>query len=412
MSLFDFIYVLCGVPWLFLMITTSGAYTEQKMVLVSILCIVSILEIFTKRNGLMHKRATIVIGSIAFYCFLSLLYGIARGYKFKLEEDYSLIYTYIFTPFIILLLSHIFYKNKYRKEFLWKVVIVITLILEVMDLGKMLSNIGMIPSLPIFDFVKIGSDIFTTELSYRISNEAAFMFLLPISAVMFFKSKIKQEKVLYGIIVILGIFYSIMSGRKMLEVVFFSTIIIFVFLEMGKADINSLIRNMITGIIVIVIIFYGTKHLSIVLGYDSIVNKAWSTIVNGLNSSSVGGEIRISCAKALLNLWLCSPLIGNGLNSYASVLANRVNYWSYEVVYNALLAQIGIIGMCLIFYPTYRMIRNVYKNYKNTLDYRYLAVFVGFISFLFCGASNPLVYFIWPWVITLSFSFPSTYARF
>ena len=360
----------------------------------------------------MHKRATIVIGSIAFYCFLSLLYGIARGYKFKLEEDYSLIYTYIFTPFIILLLSHIFYKNKYRKEFLWKVVIVITLILEVMDLGKMLSNIGMIPSLPIFDFVKIGSDIFTTELSYRISNEAAFMFLLPISAVMFFKSKIKQEKVLYGIIVILGIFYSIMSGRKMLEVVFFSTIIIFVFLEMGKADINSLIRNMITGIIVIVIIFYGTKHLSIVLGYDSIVNKAWSTIVNGLNSSSVGGEIRISCAKALLNLWLCSPLIGNGLNSYASVLANRVNYWSYEVVYNALLAQIGIIGMCLIFYPTYRMIRNVYKNYKNTLDYRYLAVFVGFISFLFCGASNPLVYFIWPWVITLSFSFPSTYARF
>lgn len=408
MSLFDFIYIVCGVPWLFLMITTSGAYTTQKMVLVFALCITSILEIFIKRKGLIYKKATIAVVCISIYCFFSLLLGITEGYKFKFEEDYSLIYTYIFTPFIILFLSQIFYQNKYRKDFLWKFVIIITLILEGLDLGKMLSNMGMIPSLLVFDFVKIGSDVFTTELSYRISNEAAFMFLLPVFSVMLIKSESKKEKVLYGIIVILGTFYSIMSGRKMLEIVFFGTMAFFSLGEMRRVDLNLKIKNLLIGVVTIVIVFQGMKYLSLGLGYDSIIEKAWDTIVNGLNRSSVGGEIRINCAKSLFDLWLCSPLIGNGLNSYATVLANKVTYWSYEVVYNALLAQIGIVGICLIFYPAYRMLRNIYQNYKVTLDYRYLAIFVGFICFLICGASNPLVYFIWPWAITLSFSFPLT----
>ena len=66
MSLFDFIYIVCGVPWLFLMITTSGAYTTQKMVLVFALCITSILEIFIKRQ-LLQLFAFQFIVSLVYY---------------------------------------------------------------------------------------------------------------------------------------------------------------------------------------------------------------------------------------------------------------------------------------------------------------------------------------------------------
>ena len=101
-------------------------------------------------------------------------------------------------------------------------------------------------------------------------------------------------------------------------------------------------------------------------------------------------------------LWSQSFLFGNGLNSYSNYwIANNVTKWSYEVFYNALLAQTGILGVLLLLIAIVEIIRNLIINFMKKKENYYLALAIAFVMFAFSAESNPMLYFVWPWTIVL-----------
>ena len=69
--------------------------------------------------------------------------------------------------------------------------------------------------------------------------------------------------------------------------------------------------------------------------------------------------------------------------------------------YVAWLAQTGIIGCVLLLTPMIYIARRLRKAGVILNDNRYYAIMLGFICFMISGASNPMLYLIWPWTIGL-----------
>ena len=66
------------------------------------------------------------------------------------------------------------------------------------------------------------------------------------------------------------------------------------------------------------------------------------------------------------------------------------------------MAQTGILGVTLLFVSIKYILKNLIYIFKKTGDLYFLATFIGFGSFILAGGTNPMVYYIWPWVISLA----------
>lgn len=403
--MFDIFYIIIGIPCLFMTIATSRSYTTLKTILLLLLVIIAITEIFVRKIGISKNNMLYILIFIMF-CFFSLKFGIISGFKFDLKVDFGLLQYYIFTPIIILILSSIFKYNYERRDYLIKTLEIITFIVIFLDLYKILSYRIGLPDIDFFNLITISNNDITNNLALRVSNEGNLMFLLPFVIVLFFENSNKRKKILRGITMIMGILYSILSGRKMLEllVIFtFCLMILKIFRSLNRKEMKNIFR---LGLIII-LFFLILTYISPLIGVN-IIEKSISTIINGLSSDNYGVIKRVDNTKALLDLWLSSPIFGNGLNSYAvNSLASYTTYWSYEVYYFALLAQIGCFGIGILFYGICYIERKLYINYKKGKynNYEILAIMVAFTCFIFASASNPLFYLFWPWTISLIYSY-------
>lgn len=403
-SFFDLVYLMIGSVWLFFVLLTSGEYTQFKTVLLGVITFISFLEIVVHKKRIPKKLFKYVFIFVTYF-ILTLFLGIFLKYEFSITKDFSLIQYYMITPILILILYMIFYKNEKRLNVLIKIITYITLILLFLNIGCFLSLHNMIPELPVFEFVNVNTDsIAYGKIAFRINNESSLMFLLPFYIVMLFENSdsYTSKKNLIYIIVILGTIYTLLSGRKILEIVVALTYIL-MFIRTSSTINKKNITKFIIMIMLFCLIFFLLNSISSNMGVDNIFEKIFETISNGLSSKADGVIKRKNNLTALLDLWLKSPLFGNGLNSYAyNSLASSITKWSYEIVYVALLAQTGIVGIGIFFFGVYYILKKLYVNYKIKKNNIYFATFIGFASFIICGASNPLVYFIWPWLISLT----------
>ena len=412
----DTLYILIGLPWLFLMIMSSRMFSTQKIILVLMLFALTLLEVLF-RHIRINKKIFVFVFTFVLYYFVSLAIGIANGYKFSPGTDYPLIQYYMFTPICVMLFNAAFGNTEDRRKFVWDILKWMTLLLSVFDVITILTYRQGI-STPLSLFIMVASDVTDTELALRTSNETSFMFLLPLYLVLLLdgKEKDKKDSVVYAFIEAFGIVYALISGRKMLQLVLLLTAAVIGVWRLLAAKrhgipLNKLLKRALLIILAIAVFALILSKVTTILNVGNIIQRAYDTLVNGLSSSAFGMTKRVSDAKALTELWLESPLWGNGLNAYASSnIANGATRWSYEVVYNALLAQTGIIGIGLLFLAVIYMVRILWIKFKTTGDSRYFAVLAGFASFIFCGSSNPLVYLIWPWAITLIFGVNGFYA--
>ena len=401
-SSFDILYILIGIPWIFMMIATSRGFTRIKTVLLLCLSIVAFLEFICEKKRIIKKEFVYLVIFLEYYLF-SLIIGVFSGYEFSVSIDFAIIQYYFITPVLVVLLSTIFLYRNYRIDFLLRSIEVICLIVLVLDLAKILSYRIGTPDIDFFNLIMIASNNTEFELAIRVSNEASFMFLLPIIIVLFFEKGIKtKRRILLGTIVILGTAYGFLSGRKMLELLIFGTVIIMLFRELislqGKRMIH-VIEFCLGGIILLVVV----SKLSSTLNIENIIGQAFNTLRKGLAKDSYGVSHRAGNIEALMDLFLTSPILGHGLNSYAlNSLANGITKWSYEVLYVALLAQTGILGVTLLFVSIKYILKNLIYIFKKTGDLYFLATFIGFGSFILAGGTNPMVYYIWPWVISLA----------
>ena len=397
-KVFNYLYLLIGVPWLFFMIVTSRRFTLFKTILLIILTLVCLLEMLIYNKSFCKKQFIFIVIFVTYFT-ISLMYGIFREYDWNLKNDFSLIQYYIITPILILILVNIF-NNKKRIYFTLNLLKYITLITLILDILKIMSLKGLIPDIDIFNLIYISSDVQGKELALRVSNEVSFIFLLPIYIVLFFSKKNnKKEKKIYFLIILLGILYSVLSGRKILEIVVFATLLFMVIKDMRYLN-SKTIKNILAFISIIVILFLMLNYFSNSLDIENIINKIVKTIMNGLDSNSYGMTKRTNNFEALFLEWFKSPLWGNGLNSYSTVsLASGTTKWAYEIVYVALLSQTGIIGIMLFSFAIFYIVFNLLKYYRKSKRDIYLAFFMGFLSFIIAGATNPLVYYLWPWLL-------------
>lgn len=404
-SIFNKIYIFLGIPWLFLMIVTSRGYTSIKTLLLGLLILVAFIE-FVARKKCVNKNVLIFLIIFILYYFLSLVWGIMNNYPFSISRDFALIQYYIITPIAVVLLSSMFVENEKRKSFLKTFIIYLTFLLVFLDLWKLLNIKANFPSIPLLNIITQSSDISTYGLTLRLANETSFFFLLPFVTVLSLDNTlnaIQKNVVLFSIAG--GFIYCLLSGRKMLEIIeiisILFTISMYVF---QKRDIS--IKEIIKLICLIALIFvcvkWGVNVFSKILGINNIYSEAYDTLRQGLSKNAQGVNVRSKSIKGLYILWSQSFLFGNGLNSYSNYwIANNVTKWSYEVFYNALLAQTGILGVLLLLIAIVEIIRNLIINFMKKKENYYLALAIAFVMFAFSAESNPMLYFVWPWTIVL-----------
>lgn len=403
-SVFNRLYFIVGLPWLCLVIFTSRALTEVKILLLAILMIISVADIFAERIKINASYLRFITMFIA-YSLFSLLVGLCNSYEFSFVDDFGIIQYFLITPICIFLLSTTFGYSEVRKQKLWSLLLYLTCLLTVLDALKVITNVMGLP-VPFLRFIEMASErMQDAELTLRVRNEASMFFLLPIFIFHLFNTDNKKEKIISLITVIFGCIYAALSGRKVLEL---EILFCFIFALTFKRDLRTLIQKNIgkisIGVISIIIVLpFIFSYLSQLLGVDNISDMIYNTIESGLSSGSVGVTKRVQNTNALINLWFHSPLFGNGLIAYAPESTAGFPKWSYEVFYIAWLAQTGIIGALLLGYAIIYILRKLIKNGNSLHDRRYYALALGFLCFVVAGASNPLLYFVWPWTISLSF---------
>ena len=409
---YEILYILIGMPWLFLMLFTSRMYTEVKMALLGVLIVFSVIAIVQKRLRMNSSHKKFVAIFIT-YILLSLVWGILLGYQYEFIRDFSLIQYYVITPICIIIFGTILGCKKNRLTYLWNLLKYLTLLLVILDVAKLVFVfLGQDPFF--LSFIMLASENYTTKLSMRVSNEPALMFLVPIYIYLFFNpdTNKKNHRIIYGIIIFFSIIYAVLSGRKMLELVIGASFFVSLIYNKGALNMKKLLSPQILILLIIVaplFLFFLTlafDKIAATSGIDNILQLAYETLTSGLSSGASGFDKRVNNTDALIEMWMNSPIIGNGLNSYAeNSLANSTTKWSYEVVYIAWLAQTGLIGALLFLIAVVSVYKTLLKKGKMYSNNIYFALIVGFFSFIICGASNPLVYLVWPWSIILAFCY-------
>lgn len=80
-DLFNYLYILIGVPFLFLVIITSRGFTEIKTLLLAILIVIAFIETILIKKSI-NKSFTYFIFIFVIYFIFSLLLGIFNGFPF------------------------------------------------------------------------------------------------------------------------------------------------------------------------------------------------------------------------------------------------------------------------------------------------------------------------------------------
>jgi len=136
--------------------------------------------------------------------------------------------------------------------------------------------------------------------------------------------------------------------------------------------------------------------LSIGLYLGRTVNLDWrglqDLVVGGFDSDfNQGAATRSQQFHALLSGWEEQPVLGHGLGSYTPELVRSDRPWEYELQYNLLLFQTGLIGVALygsgvlwLYWKGIKMIRT-----GSLIGIHMVPVLVGTTCFLVANAVDP-----------------------
>ena len=224
-------------------------------------------------------------------------------------------------------------------------------------------------------------------------------------------STIRNEKSLFNkvcliIAVFSGIVFTLLSGRKSLEIVVLGSIIFSIIFSVYKNKMHIHISSIFIVIIVMFASYLIINKVSALMGLENLVSSARDTFFNDMFKKSGGIDSRSGDIQALYRMWtkdIGTFFFGNGLNSYArDSLASYTTPWSYEVFFNALLAQTGIIGVGVITYVLCIFIKSTIICYRITNHSQHLGIIIGTVAFVFASATNPMFYLSWFWIILWS----------
>ena len=386
--------------WLTIMLVFPSILTIEKFLLVMFLSVlVVIIKIIEKDYKVNLKSLLIIILVISVGLFF-LIYGYIKTGKIY----YKLIEMFILTPIISVIIASNF---KDKKDYLWLTnsIIIITFVIVVYDSIYIIGRMGIIPQLIKPEIA--GSFVMTGEkIEARITNQSSLIFLLPM-LINLYLLKYKKLKKIILLTIILGIFVTIMSGRRALQLAVILSILFLAIINLKKKFILNKQKIIIGLIFTIVVVMIGYCinfiNLDKINHFFDIVYQTFISAFDLKNTES--GQIRALQSRQLINGWGNSPLIGYGLGTHPDYIRSIETPWSYEMVYLSFLYQIGIFGMMFYFGIIISIFIKLYRIYKqDSYFFKYnKAVGISFLCFIIAGATNPLVFYLWAWIIVLSY---------
>lgn len=336
----------------------------------------------------------------------SYFFGMLNGFSFS----FPLFFYFVVTPFFAFIIS---------SKFNWDDIVYLNNIIfwcaffvvffNLYYIGYRLGFYHMpffLESLQTFGGVKLGSE----QLEVRMTSQASLIFLLPyLFTVVFFDKSFFVNK-FYKAIVFLTLFFSLLvvifSGRRSLQVIIFLglTFNFILYLFRGGISFSKLANTVKLLLFLILFFLMSFKIIFFVSDINNPINAFFNTIMLAFNSSEGGGVVRSIQSSALIEYLAQSPIFGHGLNSHPAYLRNTAEPWSYEWVYLALSSQVGLL-IFLFFICTMVIIftknLSVFLYSKKVNAVFFGGISNGFLCFIIAGSSNPMVYFIWFWILSL-----------
>jgi len=344
-----------------------------------------------------------------------LFYFIVFGDKkliFSLKFLYWFLFYFLF--YSIWILYGLFFNNPgitdtARLELIWPIIYIILLsIIESEEIITKLYKFFIITSFFIsfynlYKFIEIifpVPKLFLLDQNFEIGihdgyvqivslNIGSLVFLMPLLFSIFiigekFYNKIKINKYIFLLILILVVFTSVISGRRALWFSIFLTIALMKYFTSFYSNLKNTNFDKNVFKLFFALFLFGTVYLSSKINIDDFKNK-FTEEFNTENQT-----VRQEQSKALIAGFYNNPLLGTGFGKGVnSVVRNIEKPWTYELTYHVILYNTGIIGfiffIALILYPIYWSITLI----KKTKDILILPILCSYIIILLNSTSNP-----------------------
>ena len=266
--------------------------------------------------------------------------------------------------------------------------------------------LGFLFYLKLLNFNIIGTLGYTIDPingKYNLPNISTTVFLLPFYTTIIIYSKINQVKfnksITFFIIIsfLFNLFMAYQSGRRaiLLELIFIPVLI---FVLDFKRRIIIKLACFFTIILFITYIY--------IFFFDHNLYEYFSNIFTSNHRDILSNQIRVQQFKYLNSAWLNNFWFGKGIGSSVDMIRDKNMPWAYELSYNALLMQIGILGFFIyligVLYLVIQLRQITIHNRNNIYGIIIGAINISLLCFLIANATNPyLMKFSSLWVLFL-----------
>jgi len=366
---------------LFLMIFMPRNIQEIKAAILVALTYLIIIEILSSRKKMdLNKNTVKIIFIFLGYALLASMIGFFRlnpgasGF-FRINVLYYILFT--------LLITAIRDIESFMR--ILRVILLGSNAISIYTILLLLVNIGVWPEslFIVFDVTSnVGLHSGYTQLVN--TNLSMMIFIAPFVTILFGENYSNDylPRRLIVISEILIVIAVILSGRRVLWIAIMLAVLGLLFKRNSKVTLNNL-GTAGGGVLLLISVLW-------VFSYYSLVS------LNGLTDRFISvfqgaeGDIRMSQAMALWQGFLQYPLFGSGAGIGVIGSVRNVDTWMYELSYNLILYNSGIIGSILYFASLFMILSYLWKLYKRG-RYKQIsaALTIAYISVLIGNATNP-----------------------
>ena len=376
----------------------SGAFTTEKIVLLGASVALSIIYLLSqlkeiKAGGIPNLALVYIIFSWSF------LNGFHNGYVLS----GTIFEFYLVTPFVAYLLGSVF-KSQSDVSRLFDFIIwvhIIILALNVVFIFNTVANLQIaLFDHPMWQRIYIGED----RVQFRNSTHTALMFTAPVFVSWFFLRSQKNKKFFFGFVFFLTILIVIVSGRRALQVVVPLALLLSV---LGHSLGGGAVRLKYLGFICVVAVS-ALLVLPTILGVEDAIANTFQNFMDAFGNASRGASVRSVQIQNFLVGIEQAPFFGQGAHSYLrDYLRSDTGGYSYELVYLAFLYQVGLVPsavLLLMLFGYFVFMVKLAVSSTDSMSERYISFIIGSTCFFIAGATNPLLYSVWFWVLLVAFA--------
>lgn len=363
----------------FLMVFVPRAAQSVKLGILLLLFLIIIVETLVTRTIRFNKVTRVFMILFLFYSILSGAIGLIKGNPGASDFIRVNIIFYILFSVIISSVS-----NKTEFERIIKTIIFSGNVVSIYTILLLLVSVGVWPPQYFYAFdVTSNVGIHSGFIHLTNTNLSMMIFILPFIMTLRLSNynlkTIKKYTLTFS--VVLATIAVLISGRRILWL----SLLIPLFFYLIKIDKKKILKffKKYFAFLIAASLFLAALSFSSYLSFNDMIVR-FKDVFTGEE-----GNIRTSQIEALWNGFLENPILGSGAGiGVPEVIRSHTTPWIYEVSYNLILYNSGIIGSIFFFSSLLYLFVKLYRE-KLRGDILAEAILISYISVLISNATNP-----------------------